>query len=97
LFDPEDGEHSAVPGETLLDMHEVQSRLKCSKSAAYALTSTVLLHGTVRVGRALRVRESALDTFIMGGGERHIPHPTTNGNGHKAAVATTVRKRSRPR
>ena len=51
-------------------------QVTCSRSAAYALTSTGVLP-TVRVGRAVRVPESALDAFIHGGGARIIPKAAT--------------------
>jgi helix-turn-helix protein len=83
-----------MPSDTLLDVAALMERLDCSKSTAYGLLAGVLQ--TVRLGRALRVRESVVEAFIAGGGVRSIPR---NGHAPPPPAATTkpakTRKRSR--
>lgn len=61
-----------MAGETTIDIHELQRRLSCSRSAAYALVASGVLR-TVRVGRAVRIPESVVQEFIRSGGVRVIP------------------------
>jgi excisionase family DNA binding protein len=81
-----------MPGEMTIDVRELARRLSCGRSAAYALAASGVLK-TVRVGRALRVPESALAAFIEAGGVRVIP-----GKGHAPtpppAPAKSHRKRA---
>jgi excisionase family DNA binding protein len=76
--------------EILLDHAELQRRLDCSRSMAYLLTSSGALR-TVRLGRAVRVPESAVEDFIKAGGARVIPRS----NGHDAAPTPTKPRRAR--
>jgi excisionase family DNA binding protein len=48
-----------MPGEMTIDVRELARRLSCGRSAAYALAASGALR-TVRVGRALRIPESAV-------------------------------------
>jgi excisionase family DNA binding protein len=77
--------------EMLLDVRELQRRLSCGRSVAYALLATGTLP-TVRVGRALRVPESALDEFVRSGGVREIGRPT-NGDAQTPKPITEKRRR----
>jgi excisionase family DNA binding protein len=79
--------------ETTIDIHELARRLSCGRSAAYALAASGALR-TVRVGRALRIPESALDEFIRNGGVRVIPKGNGDANG-KEAVPTAKPRRQR--
>jgi excisionase family DNA binding protein len=65
-----------MPGEIMVDVRELQRRLKCGRSAAYGLIASQVLR-SVRIGRSVRVPESVLDEFIQSGGVRVIP----KGNG----------------
>jgi excisionase family DNA binding protein len=81
--------------DTLLDIRELQRRLSCGRSAAYALVGSGVLP-TVRVGRAVRVPESALAAFINNGGARVIPRPTET-NGQESPASRLIPKGRRQR
>jgi excisionase family DNA binding protein len=66
--------------EITIDIHELARRLSCGRSAAYALAASGVLP-TVRVGRAVRIPESALNAFIQSGGVRVIPRAEPSGKG----------------
>jgi excisionase family DNA binding protein len=82
-----------MPSDTLLDHRELQHRLGCSRSTAYGLTASGALP-VVRLGRAVRVPESALDAFIRSGGVRKIPRKV-EANGNRARSVAKPAPRSR--
>lgn len=59
---PEDALH-------LLTVAEVASVLRVRRGRAYALLGSGLVPGLVRIGRQLRVDETALRAWIAGGGK----------------------------
>lgn len=50
--------------QALMRIPEVADRLKLGRSTVYKLIQHGVLHGVVHVGRAIRVRSSAVDDFI---------------------------------
>jgi excisionase family DNA binding protein len=83
-----------MPADTLLDIHELQRRLSCGRSAAYQLVATGVLR-TVRVGRAVRVPESALAAFIEAGGLRTLSKGDCQSAPSRAEVKVLVKTTER--
>jgi excisionase family DNA binding protein len=82
--------------EIMLDHEELQRRLGCSRSTAYGLTASGALP-SVRLGRAVRIAESALAAFIEAGGVAKIPRGSRENGQAPAAPLPQKRKRSRSR
>ena len=66
--------------DVLLKIPELRRRLSCSRSTAYSLLASGVLP-TVRLGRGLRVPQSAVDALTRAGGVRVIPKAEPGNDG----------------
>jgi hypothetical protein len=81
--------------ETLLSIPDVMQRLRCGKSTAYLMLSgqhPVL--PSVRIGRALKVREVVLDRFIREGGVAKLPKYAGVGSAENGGARPKAGKRA---